>query len=62
MKAHPYIWLTLCILASIGMGVALHQATKYEKSAEHPRWAFWIVVMGILALADTAAIKWLSEE
>lgn len=62
MKAHPYFWFTLTVLALIGMTLAMNEALKPGKDAEHPRWSFWIAVMSILVVLDTAALKWLSEE
>ena len=62
MKAHPYFWFVLTVLALIGMGLAMSEATKPGKDAEHPRWTFWMLVMGVLVVFDTAALKWLSEE
>ena len=62
MKAHPYFWFALAVSAIVGFTLAMREATKPSEDAEHPRWTFWMLVMGVLVVFDTAALKWLSEE
>lgn len=61
MKAHPYFWFVLFLLAAVGMAMAMHQDLKPSTKNNDYRWSKWMVLMSILTVFDAAMLRFFSD-
>lgn len=58
MQTHHYliVFLVLAVLAMLGFTLAMRKDMHPSTTAANKRWCWWMLIMGVLALADIVGI------